>query len=61
MLGLADVVTFVTRMAAAQFRSSRAGAAGLQRLAAKRYDLVPCDMTMPSVSGADLYRALLAR
>lgn len=40
------------------FESATTGAAGLQKLRAREYDLVFCDIMMPEVSGIDVYETL---
>lgn len=58
---VADVIAAVLHSAGFEVVTVHGGRAALEELAAHPYGLVVCDLVMPEIDGAAVYRAMQAR
>lgn len=55
---VAELVALILRRNGFDVEIVHSGAAALERLAAGPYDLIICDLVMPAMNGASVYRAV---
>lgn len=58
---VADVIAAVLQSAGFEVVTANGGRAAIEELAARPYDLVVCDLVMPEVDGAAVYREVQKR